>query len=66
MGKKTQGVIFLLLAVGCFGNLISKLNEPTSAPALDVFSVGLPALFFVIGIVLLVLGFRENASKPYE
>lgn len=66
MGKKAQGIVFLLLGIGGFGNLVSKLNHPTSTQGLDVFSISLPALFFVIGIVLLFLGIRENSNKPYK
>lgn len=66
MRKKTQGVIFLILSISGFGNLVSKLNQPTPTQEIDVFSIGLPVLFFVIGIVLLILGIRENSNRPYE
>lgn len=66
MGKKTQGIIFLVLSVGSFGNLLGKLNQPPPAPGLDVFSISLPIVFFLIGLVLFILGVRENANKPYE
>lgn len=66
MGKKTQGVIFLLLSVGSFGNLLGKLNQPSPAPTLDIFSISLPIVFSLIGLVLVILGVREKSNKLYE
>ena len=66
MGKKAQGVVFLLLSVGGFGNLVSQLNHRATVSTIDGFSIILPILFFVIGVTLLILGIRENSNKPYE
>lgn len=67
MGKKGQGVIFMLLGVGGFARLFEMSNTAIPAQAaLDMLSIGIPVGLFVIGIVLLFLGVRDASTKPYE
>jgi TM2 domain-containing membrane protein YozV len=67
MGKKAGGVIFMLIGVGGFGNVVQMLNQPAPGRAsFDMISIGVPTVCFIIGVILLVLGMREASNKPYN